>query len=183
MSRLRPAVFLDRDGTINAEVHYLADPADFRLLPGSGEAIRLLNRAGLLVVVVTNQSGVGRGYFSADAVEAVHRRMEESLAALDARIDAIYICPHRPEDGCDCRKPSGGMLRQAASELSIALGRSLIVGDKHSDLAAGREVGCATVLVATGYGVQEMLDIQAPPPDYCAADLLDAVRWWLNRPL
>lgn len=177
------AVFLDRDGTINEEVGYLDNPADLRLIPGAAEAIRLLNDAGVPVIVVTNQAGIGRGYFSEARVKAIHERLAKLLAAHGAHLNAIYYCPHHPDDGCDCRKPNPGMLKRAAEEHGIDLGRSFVVGDKVSDVEAGRRAGCRTVLVLTGYGTeaQEMfkrLDFQ---PNFTARDLLEAVRWILTQ--
>lgn len=181
---LRPAVFLDRDGVINVEVSYLGDPTGFQLLPGVAVAIRRLNQAGLPVIVVTNQSGIGRGYFSAAAVDSVHQRMCDELAHADARVDAVYLCPHRPDEDCTCRKPAPGLLTQAAAELGLDLAQSVIVGDKFTDLAAGAAVGCRTVLVLTGHGAEEWQQGGAPAPDHVAAHLAAAVEWWLaNRKL
>ncbi|MGQ9493195.1 MAG: D-glycero-beta-D-manno-heptose 1,7-bisphosphate 7-phosphatase [Anaerolineae bacterium] len=175
------AVFLDRDGTINEETQYLDDPAHLRLIPGAAPAIRLLNQAGVPVILVTNQAGVGRGYFPESAVRAIHRELARQLAAQGAHLDAIYYCPHRPEEGCDCRKPNPGMLLQAAKEHGLDLTRSFVVGDKVSDLEAGWRVGCRMVLVLTGYGSEHQrafahLNFK---PDYVAPDLLEAVQWIL----
>lgn len=178
---LRPAVFLDRDGVINVEVSYLGDPARFQLLPGVAAAIRRLNQAGLPVIVVTNQSGIGRGYYSLAAMTAVHQRLDAELAAAGAHVDALYFCPHRPEDGCSCRKPAPGMFVQAASELGVDLARSVIIGDKFSDLVAGKAVGCRGVLVLTGHGAEERARGGPLEPEYVAADLPGAVDWWLER--
>ena len=181
MTALRPAVFLDRDGVINVEVSYLGDPAGFQLLPGVTAAIRRLNQVGLPVIVVTNQSGIGRGYYSLDAMTAVHQRMDAELAAAGAHVDALYFCPHRPEDGCFCRKPAPGMLIQAAAELGVDLARSVIIGDKFSDLVAGKAVGCRGVLVLTGHGAEEWARGRPLEPEYVAADLFAAVAWWLGN--
>lgn len=177
------AVFLDRDGTINEEVEYLDDPQDLRLIPGAVEAIRLLNEAGVPAIVVTNQAGVGRGYFSEARVEAIHQQLAKQLAAHGAHLDATYYCPHHPDEGCDCRKPNPGMLKRAAQEHDIDLGRSFAVGDKVSDLEAGRRAGCRTVLVLTGYGAeaQESFKRSDFQPDFNARDLLQAVRWMLAQ--
>jgi histidinol-phosphate phosphatase family protein len=177
------AVFLDRDGTINEEVEYLDDPQDLCLIPGVAEAIRLLNQARVPAIVVTNQAGVGRGYFSEARVEAIHQQLAKQLAAHGARLDVIYYCPHRPDEGCDCRKPNPGMLKRAAQERDIDLGRSFAVGDKVSDLEAGRRAGCRIVLVLTGYGAeaQESFEHSDFQPDFTAQDLLQAVRWILAQ--
>jgi histidinol-phosphate phosphatase family protein len=172
------AVFLDRDGTVNKEVHYLHHPDELRLIPGAAEAIRLLNQAQVPAILVTNQSGIGRGRFPKSAMEAVHEELCRQLGSEGAHLDAIYFCPHRPDECCDCRKPAPGLLIQAAREGNLDLTRSVIVGDKHCDLEAGRRAGCRTGLVRTGYGaeVQQELATAGTPPNFVGADLLDVVR-------
>lgn len=159
MRRQDVAVFLDRDGTINREVHHLNRVEDFELLDGAAQAIRLLNEAGVRVVVVTNQAAVGRGLLSERGLNDIHASMEQQLHEHGAHVDSIYSCPHHPTAGigvygveCTCRKPRPGSLERAARELGLDLERSFIVGDKQSDLDAGASVGCKTVLVRTGYG-------------------------------
>ena len=178
---MRGAVFLDRDGTINEEVSYLDDPDRLHLIPSAPEAIRLLNEAGIPVIVVSNQAGVGRGFFSAATVEAIHERLAEQLASHNAHFDAIYYCPHHPSEGCGCRKPRIGMLEQAAQKHGIDLQRGYMVGDKASDLDAGRQAGCRTVLVLTGYGeqVREAFNTPDSQPDHISTDLYGAVKWIL----
>jgi D-glycero-D-manno-heptose 1,7-bisphosphate phosphatase len=178
---MRVTVFLDRDGTINEEVGYLDDPYRLRLIPGAAEAIRLLNNAGILVIVVSNQAGVGRGYFSAATVEAIHQQLAKQLVDHSAYVDDIYYCPHHPNEGCECRKPKAGMLLQAARKHGIDMRRAFIVGDKVSDLDAGRQVGCRTVLVLTGYGEQarEAFNNSIFQPDYISSNLYDAAKWIL----
>ena len=158
---LRPALFLDRDGTVNVEVHYLSQPEQLELLPTVAKTISVVNGLGIAVVIVTNQAGIARGYFSEHRLIAIHERLQRMLAEQNARIDGIYFCPHHPTAGqgsykavCDCRKPMPGMLRQAASELGIDLTRSLMIGDRESDLQAGAGAGCQTALVTTGYGFE-----------------------------
>lgn len=151
------AVFFDRDGTLNVEKNYLWRIEDFEFFPGVPNAIRQLNRAGVLVVVVTNQSGVARGYFQLDDVRFLHDHIQSELMASGARIDGFYICPHHPDFGhpprrCDCRKPAPGMLLRAAKDLDIDLNASYMVGDKLDDLEAARRAGCVPLLVETGYG-------------------------------
>ncbi|MDY0190521.1 MAG: D-glycero-beta-D-manno-heptose 1,7-bisphosphate 7-phosphatase [Desulfuromonas sp.] len=177
---MRPAVFLDRDGTINEERDYLFRCEDFRFIPGVPQAIKRLNDAGLLVVVVTNQSGVGRGYYSEKDVDCLHKFIQQQLCAIGAHIDAFYYCPHHPTKGlgqykrdCNCRKGKPGMLLQAAQEHCIDLGRSFIVGDKLADVEAGVAAGCAPLLVLTGYGAQQQR-LVAPETTICA-DLTAAV--------
>lgn len=164
----RPAVFLDRDGTINVEKNYLHRIEDFEFIPGAPEAIRQLNRAGYLVLVVTNQSGVARGYFSLAEVDALHRHMVQCLTECGARIDGFYVCPHHPTVGrgewrqaCSCRKGQPGLLLQAAAEHGIDLARSYMVGDKAADLEAGQQAGCSSLLVLTGYGQKTALTLAA----------------------
>lgn len=176
----RPAVFLDRDGTINEEKNYLHRIEDFQFIDGSCEAIKKFNQAGYLVLVVTNQSGVARGYFSLEDVEILHQHMAERLAAADAHVDGFYICPHHPEAGqgefqrvCSCRKGEPGMLLKAAKEHGIDLGRSYMVGDKEADIEAGEKAGCSSLLVLTGYG-NETAQVISPERAKRFADLKQA---------
>ncbi|MBX9581285.1 MAG: D-glycero-beta-D-manno-heptose 1,7-bisphosphate 7-phosphatase [Gemmataceae bacterium] len=157
----RPAVFLDRDGVVIEDGHYVGSVDRVRLVPGSAPAVAALNRAGWVVVVVTNQAGVAKGYFTDESVPVVHAHIGELLAEHGGRVDAFYHCPHHPDGevaayrlACDCRKPKPGMLRRAAAELDLDLGRSWMVGDRVSDLEAGAAVGAKTVLVRTGYGAE-----------------------------
>ena len=187
----RPAVFLDRDGTINEQMGYVNHLSRFQLLPGVARAIRSLNEAGLPVVVVTNQSGLARGYFPESLLEAVHAEMYRLLAQEGARLDGLYVCPHHPEAreerfrlDCDCRKPRTGLLERAAAELGLDLGRSYMVGDRWSDLRCGAAVGATTVLVLTGYGRGDAAYVgpgQTVQPDHVAEDLEAAARWILDR--
>jgi D-glycero-D-manno-heptose 1,7-bisphosphate phosphatase len=181
----RRAVFLDRDGTIIEEVGYLDALEKVRLLPGAAGAIRRLNRAGWAVVVVSNQSGVARGYFDEAFVEETNRRLKELLDREGARIDGFYFCPHHPTEGrppyrrdCPCRKPAPGLLLRAAAELGLTFAGSCMIGDTPKDVAAGNRAGARGILVRTGYGAQS-----SPPPEtaYVAEDLADAVRWILGE--
>lgn len=157
---LKRAVFLDRDGTINEESGYLFRQEDCRFIPGAVEALSQLNQAGFLVVVVTNQSGIARGYYTEDDLKQLHIYMEKEIATAGGRVDGWYYCPHHPDYSsdatrCDCRKPLPGMLQIAADELGIDLGSSWMVGDKIADIRAGKAAGCHTALVKTGYGEAE----------------------------
>ncbi len=177
----RRAVFLDRDGTLSHEVGYVNHPDRFRLFAFAPRAVRLLNALGLRVVVITNQSGVARGYFTEDLLGEVHRRMEEGLARGGASIDAIYYCPHLPAgDGvCECRKPSAGMLRRAEQELGVDLSRSWVVGDMITDIEMGRAVGARTILLRTGYGLGQITyqrDRWRVEPDVVCDNLLAAAQ-------
>ncbi|MDR2551043.1 MAG: HAD family hydrolase [Desulfobulbus sp.] len=188
---LRPAVFLDRDGTINEQMGYINHLSRFHLLPKVGEAIRLLNRHGLPVVVVTNQSGLARGYFPAALLDAVHAEMVRLLALDGARIDGLYVCPHHPEAkeeryrlACSCRKPRTGLLEQAARDMGLDLARSYMVGDRWSDLRCGSAAGATSLLVLTGYGRGDLCYIgpnQAVQPAHVAEDLASAVQWILEQ--
>lgn len=171
----RPAVFLDRDGTVIVEVDYLADPERVELVPGSGPALRRLMEAGYALVLVTNQSGIARGRLDEDILAAIHARLDELLAPHGVRFDGVYYCPHHPEHGgeryakdCDCRKPRPGMLLQAARELDLDLGRSCMVGDAARDLEAGWAVGARGFLVRTGKGARqiEAATERAPGPGW-----------------
>lgn len=177
---IKKAVFLDRDGTLNVEKDYLYRVEDFEFTRGAIEAIRLLNRAGLFVVVVTNQSGIARGYYSEEDLAVLHRHIDALLAAAGVRVDAWYYCPHHPEgrepyrQSCVCRKPLPGMLEQAARDHGIDLSRSWMVGDKLVDVEAALAAGCRPVLVRTGYG--EGMQKHLPDGVPCCEDLLAAAR-------
>jgi D-glycero-D-manno-heptose 1,7-bisphosphate phosphatase len=187
---MRPALFLDRDGVIVDEAEYLADPAKLCLLPRSAEAIAEVNRQGVPVIVVTNQSGVARGYFPESRIAEIHEQLNRLLAGQGAHITRYYYCPHHPTEGqspyrvdCQCRKPRPGMLLQAARDLSLELHESFLVGDKLSDLEAGSRAGCRTVLVRTGYG-RALADTLAPQGlnlEMIADDLRETVRFCLPR--
>ena len=187
----RPAVFMDRDGTVSQEVGYVVHLDRYALLPRSVEAIRRINEAGFAAIVATNQSGVARGLFSEALVEQVHRRLQEWLADGGARLDGIYYCPHHPREGngaftgpCDCRKPRPGMLQRAAAEHGLDLSRSYMIGDTGRDLGAGAAAGATPVLVLTGYGRGELEHLRhrwTAEPAFIAEDLLEAVTWILAR--
>ncbi len=181
---MRRAAFLDRDGTINEEVGYLRDPQSVVLIPGSGEAIRLLNEAGVAVIVVTNQSGVARGLFTIDAVRRSHDRLRALLAGEGARIDAFYVCPHHPDftGSCTCRKPGEALFVKAIRDWRLTRTGSVAIGDRYQDLAPGMALGLRTALVRTGYGetsVAELSTSTLQAPDVICGDLLEAVRWFL----
>lgn len=175
------AVFLDRDGTINVEREYVHRVEDFAFIPGAPEAIRLLKDAGFYVVVVTNQSGVGRGFYDEAAVHDLHRHMDAELASLGTAVDGYYFCPHHPEHGngayrteCACRKPMAGMLFQAAADLSLDLAASFMIGDKLADVEAGLKAGCRPLLVRTGHGTRAAERVPAGVAVY--EDILAAAR-------
>lgn len=173
------AVFLDRDGTINHDTGYVSNPDELVLLPGAAVAIKRLNKNGIKAIVVTNQSGVGRGYFTEADVRAVNERLEELLLLDGARLDGIYYCPHRPEEGCGCRKPETGLLERAVAEHGVDPGASFMVGDKADDVGLAKRAGAKAILVLTGKGVEEEEKLDESP-DFVAEDILDAVTWILE---
>ncbi len=184
LSPKSPAVFLDRDGTINEEMGYINDISRFRLLPEAAQAIRLLNEAQIPVVVVTNQSGAARGYFPTTLVDEVHQQMHILLAQAGAHVDAIYACLHGPEDHCSCRKPQPGLLLTAAQDLNLDLHRSYLVGDRYKDIDTAANAGVAGILVLTGYGLGEYKHFHKQSrtkPVYVAGNLLDAVDFILSH--
>ena len=186
---MKPAVFLDRDGTLIEDVGYLRTVRDLRLFPWTVDAVRALNHAGLPVVVITNQSGIARGLLTEETVHDVHRHLSSLLEAGGAHVDAYYYCPHHPDGSvatysrrCDCRKPARGMIDRAAADLGIEPARSFVVGDKWLDVGAARTVGGRGILVRTGYGAAEERE---PQPDVSADavvdNLIEAVGWILRN--
>jgi D-glycero-D-manno-heptose 1,7-bisphosphate phosphatase len=171
----RRFVLLDRDGTINQDCDYLSDPEQVRLLPGASAALRELQQMGLGLVVITNQSGIGRGYFDESRLRLIHNRLAELLAIDGVKLDGMYFCPHRPDDDCSCRKPKTVLAERASAELGFDLPTSFIIGDKRSDIEMGRNIGATTLLVCTGYGNQQRLEPEYQP-NYVARDLQHAVR-------
>lgn len=188
-SGTRPGLFLDRDGTLIEEKHYLSRPEDVELLPTVGETIARMNALGIPVAVVTNQAGIARGYFPESQIAKVHARLDELLAEFGARIDRYEYCPHHPVEGlgdyridCDCRKPKPGMLTRSAAALQIDLPRSLMVGDRMGDLEAGANAGCHSSLVRTGYGSSISIDFDHESLRFLGAfqTLKEAVETWLQ---
>ena len=181
---------MDRDGTLTEEVGYVNHPGRLRLLPRAAEAIRRLNAAGVAAVVVTNQAGIARGYFSEAVLDAVTAELVAQVRDAGARLDGIYICRHHPSEGeppyrhrCDCRKPRPGLILQAARDLGLDVVRSAVVGDRPSDLELASAVGARGILVLTGYGLGEwefQRDRFSVEPHHVASDVLDAVEWALK---
>lgn len=168
------AIFLDRDGTIIDYVPYLSDPEQVRLIPGAGESLSAFASAGYRLVLITNQSGIGRGYYSEKDFEAVNARMAELLAGYDVVLDHIDFCPHTPENNCLCRKPATGMGESAAAKLGISLTSSFMIGDNRSDIEFGRAINATTVLVETGLGKEQRKNC-ADICDYVVPSIKDAV--------
>jgi D-glycero-D-manno-heptose 1,7-bisphosphate phosphatase len=173
MAARRRYVVLDRDGTLIVERRYLADPAGVELIPGAAAALRRLAGLGLGLVVVTNQSGIARGFLDLARLEEIHARVEGLLAAEGVALDGIYVCPHHPDDACPCRKPGTALLLRAARELDFEPRQSFVVGDLASDVDLGRAVGATTLLVRTGYGAEQAASGRARP-DHVVEDLVEA---------
>lgn len=182
-----PAVFLDRDGTLNIDVGYPSSIEQIQLIPGAVEAVRQFNRQGYKVIVVTNQSGVARGFMSEARVQEINRAFIDLFAASQARIDAIYYCPHHPDHGpenyrkrCRCRKPEPEMFLRAQSDHQIDFSRSWMIGDKYSDVEAGHRLGMTTILVLTGAGQEQLEEYGKNPavaqPDFIAGDIAAAAK-------
>lgn len=181
------AVFIDRDGTMSEEVGYVNHISRFKLLENTAAAVKLLNEAGVLAIVATNQAGVARGYFEEPMINKVHEKLKNELAKSGASVDAIYYCPHHPSAGkppyraeCNCRKPKPGMILKAKDDFDIDLSRSYMVGDKISDVEFGLKLGLKSVMVMTGYGIGEYEHQRQDwkvAPDFIAGDLLEAVKW------
>lgn len=188
---MNKAVFLDRDGTVNEEVGYLRNIADLRLIPGASAAIKLLNDSGMRVVLVTNQSGIARGYLSESLLHKIHDRLEQMLREEGARLDAIYYCPHHPSAGssnytkeCDCRKPGTGLIDRAARDLEIDVKQSFVVGDKWSDVELGQRAGAHSILVKRAYGPTDEESLRPPhlvEPDFTAHTISEAVDWIIKQ--
>jgi len=179
---MKKAVFLDRDGTINEEINYLYRSEDFKFINGAVEAIKILNQAGYLVIVMTNQAGIARGYYTEEDLVKLHNYIDDELEKNNAKIDAYYYCPHHPEHGlgkylteCSCRKPEIGMFEKAKLQFDIDKANSYMIGDNAGDILAGKAFGIKTILVNTGHGlkVREILEEQY---DYNAKDILEAVK-------
>ncbi len=184
------AVFIDRDGTATEEVGYLNNIYRLKLIKGTSHAIKLLNKKGLKVIIVTNQAGVARGYFPEELIHKAHERLKKLLSRSGAYLDGIYYCPHHPDGKnekyrkiCDCRKPNPGMIETASDDLGVDISKSYVVGDKLSDVSLAHNVGAKGILVLTGYGKGELEYLSGEfkqKPDYVAEDLRDAVKWILK---
>jgi len=190
---MKIAVFADRDGTLIEEIGYLSDPSQIKLIKGAAEGVKLLNDAGITVVIVTNQSGVARGMFPEEKVFETNDALVEMLASHGARIDAIYFCPHHPTEGepsyrmdCECRKPRPGLVFRAAEDLDIDVSSSFVIGDKDSDIELAANGGCAAaVLVLTGYGPQQQSRSKAIDPSpkriHISKDFIAAANWIIEQ--
>lgn len=167
MTRL---VLIDRDGTLNVNKHYLSDPAQLELIPRAAEALKLLSELGLTNAVITNQSAIGRGFFDEQRLTEIHDKLKELLAAEGAKIDAVYFCPHTPDDDCNCRKPLPQMAYQAATDFTADLKKSFVIGDNECDIELGKNIGATTILVRTGHGIKTEQEGKVSP-DYTVEDI------------
>jgi len=183
MKPKKPAIFLDRDGTITKEVGYLYNPHWLSLIPGSLDALVQLKEAGFKLAVVTNQSGIERNYFGWKELFEANERLMHLLGEGGVLLDGIYVCPHMQESNCNCRKPKPGLIFKAALELGIDIKKSIVVGDKSTDVGLGRHLGLKAILVKTGFGKSEInkLNGKALKPDFIAEDLLEASTWILKN--
>ena len=178
-NKTQKAAFIDRDGTLIEEVNFLSKLSEMRLFPYSAEAVKLLNDNGFLVIVITNQSGVARGIFDEKTLREIHAKLIKDLADSNAKIDAIYFCPHHPDDNCACRKPKTGMILQAAEDFPLDLKNSWMIGDKALDVETGFNIQVKTSIVMTGYGQADLTKLQKKP-DLIAENLLEAVKMLIS---
>ena len=178
------AVFVDRDGTINIDMHYLSQPWQFTMYSSVGEGIKKLKDHGFVIIVITNQSGIGRGYFSEDDLAAIHERMKLDFFKYGVTLDAIYYCPHHPDDHCNCRKPNIGLFERAIREHNIDVTASFMLGDKILDIGAGKNIGVKTVLIPEPHIRNDCLSRESEwryHPDFIACDFCDAVTWIIDQ--
>ena len=182
---LKRVVFLDRDGVINRDsADYIKECSEFHFLPGSLEALRLLRQNGFTTIVITNQSAVHRNLISRATLNEIHEKMKREVTVSGGAITDIFFCPHRPDEGCDCRKPKPGLILQAQEKYRVDLSGAWMIGDSVKDIECGRNACCGhTVLVRTGNGSQAEKSLleRNTPPDFIADTLLDAVRWVVSR--
>jgi len=186
---MNKAVFLDKDGTINEDIGYINHPDQIKLLPRSADAIKLFNEAGYKVIIISNQSGIARGMLSEDMLQSIDKKLQKEVLKGGGYIDGIYYCPHHPEHGvypyklqCECRKPHNGLIKKASKKHDIDLNDSVMIGDKLSDIEAGKKSGTKTVLVLTGSGkkANESKELEKMKPDYIAENLYNAAKWVLE---
>ena len=176
------AVFIDRDGTINVNVGYLDNPDDFQMYPGVAEGIKLLQENGFKIIIITNQSGIARGYFTVETLKRIHERMLKEFYDKGVTIDAIYYCPHHPDEGCGCRKPNTDLFEKAVKEHNIDITRSYVIGDRMLDIEAGHRMGLKTVLVPEKKEkVEKEMKKSKIKPDYLCNDFYSGVKWILKN--
>ena len=171
---MNKAIFLDRDGTLNVEVNYLHECEKLRLIEGTAQALKLLKSEGYLLIVISNQSGIGRGYFTSEDVDRVNSYMNELLERQGVRLDAFYYCPHLEKDNCLCRKPKTGLYLKAARDFDIDFGQSYMVGDKESDILGALKLGSGYALVMSGHDIKK--DVIEKYKGHCYANLFEFAR-------
>jgi D,D-heptose 1,7-bisphosphate phosphatase len=177
------AVFIDRDGTINVDVHYLHDPSQFIMYPGVGEGVKRLKENGFKIIIITNQSGIGRGYFTEKQLSDIHEKMIQEFQKFDVTLDGIYFCPHHPDDNCSCRKPNTGLFERAVIDHDIDTRNSFMLGDKILDIGAGIKIGARTILIPEPHTHEELIaqkHLWEYSPDFIANNFSDAVAWILK---
>lgn len=178
------AVFVDRDGTINVDGPYLSDPDKFKMYPDVGKGIKELKDNGFKIIVITNQSGIARGYFTEKQLADIHAKMEKEFKKFNVELDGIYYCPHHPDDNCNCRKPKTGLLDKAIKDHDIIVEESYMIGDKIQDIEAGKKIGMKGILIPVRDGKDETIyeeHRRGCRPDYVACDFEDAVGWVLKN--
>jgi heptosyltransferase-2 len=176
-------IFLDRDGTLNPDSGYIRSSDQFELFPGVAQALSRLKQAGARLIVVTNQSGIGRGFFSIIDLDAIHAKLRRLLDESGVSLDAIYVCPHHPDDACGCRKPNRGLIDQAAGEQPVDLSRSYLIGDHARDMELAKRVGSRSILVTTGAVLPQQVEglrTAGAAPDWVASSFAEAVDWLLS---
>ncbi len=187
---MNKAVFVDKDGTIVVDVGYLSDPEKLKLLPYTSSAIKMFNEANFKVFVISNQSGIARGYLSEDILQTIDKKLQKELLKNGAYVDGIYYCPHHPEEGiypyrgeCECRKPQPGLINKAAFEHGLDLCASYVIGDKGSDIETGKRAGTKTILVLTGKGKETLNggELKGMKPDHISENLHDAAKWIIGN--
>jgi len=172
------AVFIDRDGTINVNSGYISNPDQFKMYPNVAKGIKLLYNEGFKIIIITNQSGIARGYFSKEKLEEIHDKMKKGLSEENVEIDAIYYCPHHPDENCKCRKPKPGLLEQAIKDFDIDVNNSFFIGDRMLDVEAGKKVGCRTVLIPEDKElVQKEMEKSNVKPDHVCNDFYTGAKW------
>ena len=177
------AVFIDRDGTINIDGPYLDDPDKFKMYPGVGEGVKNLKENGFKIIIITNQSGIARGYFTKDILSKIHEKMKIEFNKFDVKLDGIYYCPHHPDDNCNCRKPNVGLFKKAIKEHNIDVNKSFMLGDKILDIDAGQKIGVRTILIPEAHIREEFLSKKNEweySPDCVVNDFMAAVEWILK---
>ncbi|MBI1935320.1 HAD family hydrolase [Candidatus Woesearchaeota archaeon] len=173
---MMPAIFMDRDGVVTEDIGYVHRIEDFKLIPNAIEGLKVLKDYKLFFI--TNQSGIGRGYYKLEDFFNYNKRVLDELKKNGISIAKTYYCPHKPDDNCDCRKPKIKLLKQAEEEFNVDLQKSFVIGDRKSDFEMGRDAGCRTIHVMTGYGSNAKNEVH---PDYAARDLLDAAKWIIEN--